>query len=82
MTKLKKAYRTQSHRTFTPLMEGIGFKTERIACLEPFGLARAEAVELLSPETRAQWFDYLYQVSTASSILGASQHLLYCGRKV
>src|SRR5215831_10620187 len=65
-----------------PLMEGMGFKTERIACLEPFGLARAEAVELLSPETRAQWFDYLYHVSTASSILGASQHLLYCGRKV
>ena len=65
-----------------PLMEGFGLKTERFACLEPLGLARAEALEHLSPEERARWLEYLFQISTAPSILGASQHILYCCKKV
>jgi hypothetical protein len=63
-------------------MESFCLKTEKIACLEPLGWANNDGIHKLADMQRIAWYKYMYQISTDSSIIGASQHILYCGRKV
>jgi S-adenosylmethionine-dependent methyltransferase len=62
-------------------MERFGLKTEKIACLEPLGWVNSDGIQKLSEIERAAWYKYLCKISTDPSIIGASQHILYCGRK-
>jgi len=64
-----------------PLHEAIGFETLVLAGVEPGISADDESYNSLKGEQRQQWLDLLYAVSTEPSILGASRHLLYIGRK-
>jgi S-adenosylmethionine-dependent methyltransferase len=62
-------------------MEGEGLNTEKVACLEPLGWANDERLLSLPPNVREYWNEYMYRISTDPSIIGATQHILYCGRK-
>jgi SAM-dependent methyltransferase len=64
-----------------PLHEEIGFDTLAVAGVEPVISADDESYNELQGKEREQWLDLLYEVSTEQSILGASRHLLYVGRK-
>jgi S-adenosylmethionine-dependent methyltransferase len=63
-------------------MESFGLKTEKVSCLEPLGWANNDGIQKLSEIERSAWYSYIYKISTDPSIIGASQHILYCGRKV
>jgi hypothetical protein len=64
-----------------PLHEALGFETLALAGVEPGISADDESYNRLEGEQRRLWLDLLYEISQDSSILGASRHLLYIGRK-
>jgi SAM-dependent methyltransferase len=64
-----------------PLHESIGFETLKLAGVEPAIAADDESYNNLQGKQRQLWLDLLYEVSTEQSIIGASRHLLYIGRK-
>ena len=64
-----------------PLHETIGFETLKIAGVEPAISADDESYNRLRGEQRQLWLDLLYKISNEKSILGASRHILYIGRK-
>ncbi|MFT3894895.1 MAG: class I SAM-dependent methyltransferase [Anaerolineales bacterium] len=64
-----------------PLHEAMGFETLVLAGVEPAISADDESYNKLEGNQRQLWLDLLYKVSTEPSILGASRHLLYVGRK-
>jgi SAM-dependent methyltransferase len=64
-----------------PLHEAIGLQTLALAGVEPVICADDESYNRLQGEQRRLWLDLLFEVSTQPSILGASRHLLYIGRK-
>ena len=64
-----------------PLHEAIGFETITLAGVEPGISADDESYNKLEGKQRQLWLDLLYEISTEGSILGASRHLLYIGRK-
>lgn len=64
-----------------PLHEALGFETLTVAGIEPSISADDESYNKLESKQRQLWLDLLYEVSTEASILGASRHLLYVGRK-
>ena len=63
------------------LHEAQGFETLVVAGVEPGISADDESYNKLSAEQRRMWLDLLFEISTESSIVGASRHLLYIGRK-
>lgn len=63
------------------LHELAGFKTVVLAGVEPAGVGADEAYSSLSDSQRRLWLDLLYDISREESIVGASCHLLYVGRK-
>jgi hypothetical protein len=63
------------------LHEAIGFETLAVAAVEPLIAADDESYNKLQGKQRQLWLDLLYEISTERSILGASRHLLYIGRK-
>ncbi len=65
----------------TPLHEGVGFETLKLAGVEPAISSDDESYNRLEGERRKLWLDLLYEVSTEPTILAASRHLLYIGRK-
>ncbi len=65
----------------TPLHEAIGFETLEMAGVEPAISANDESYNNLQGKQRQLWLDLLYEMSTERSIIGASRHLLYIGRK-
>jgi S-adenosylmethionine-dependent methyltransferase len=65
----------------TPLHEAMGFETLTLAGVEPGISADDESYNRLQGAQRKLWLDLLDEVSTEPSILGASRHLLYVGRK-
>lgn len=65
-----------------PLHEAVGFKTITLAAVEPAISADDESYNRLQGTQRQLWLDLFYQISTEPSIMGASRHLLYIGRKV
>lgn len=64
-----------------PLHEEMGFETITLAGVEPAISSDDESYNRLEGRQRQLWLDLLYKISTESSILGASRHLLYIGRK-
>lgn len=64
-----------------PLHEAIGFETLAVAGVEPAISADDESYNKLEGRQREMWLDLLDELSTESSILGASRHLLYVGRR-
>ena len=64
-----------------PLHEALGFETLVVACVEPVIAADDESYHRLQGGQRQLWLDLLYEISTEDSIIGASRHLLYIGRK-
>jgi S-adenosylmethionine-dependent methyltransferase len=64
-----------------PLHEAIGFETLTLAGTEPAISADDESYNKLQGRQRQLWLDFLAEISTDRSILGASRHLLYIGRK-
>jgi SAM-dependent methyltransferase len=64
-----------------PLHEAIGFETLTVAGVEPAISADDESYNRLEGKQRQLWLDLLYEMSTEMSIIGASRHLLYIGKK-
>lgn len=64
-----------------PLHEAIGFETLALVGVEPAISADDESYNKLEGEQRQRWLDLLYQISAEGSIMGASRHLLYIGKK-
>lgn len=64
-----------------PLHEQMGFETVLLAGVEPAISADDESYNRLSGDQRQLWLDLLLKVSTEPTIIGASRHLLYIGRK-
>ncbi len=64
-----------------PLHEDLGFESLVLAAVEPVIAAEDESYNKLEGQERQLWLDLLYEVSTEASIIGASRHLLYIGRK-
>lgn len=64
-----------------PLHEEMGFDTLVVAGVEPIISADDESYNKLEGKQRQQWLDLLFTLSTEKSILGASRHLLYVGKK-
>ncbi len=64
-----------------PLHEGLGFETLAVAGVEPAISADDESYNRLEGKQRQLWLDLLDELSTEESMVGASRHLLYVGRK-
>ena len=64
-----------------PSHEEIGFETLVLASAEPCISADDESYNRLEGKRRQLWMDLLYELSTEKSIMAASRHLLYIGRK-
>jgi S-adenosylmethionine-dependent methyltransferase len=64
-----------------PLHEALGFETLVVAGVEPAISSDDESYNKLSGRQRQLWLDLLHQISTEPSILGASRHILYIGKK-
>ena len=65
-----------------PLHEAIGFETLALVGVEPAISADDESYNKLQGKQRQLWLDLLFELSTEISIIGASRHLLYIGRKI
>jgi SAM-dependent methyltransferase len=64
-----------------PLHEAIGFETLTVVGVEPAISADDESYNRLQGKQRQLWLDLLYEISAERSIIGASRHLLYIGKK-
>jgi S-adenosylmethionine-dependent methyltransferase len=64
-----------------PLHEALGFETLVVAGVEPGISADDESYNMLQAEQRRLWLDLLFEMSLETSVIGASRHLLYIGRK-
>ena len=64
-----------------PLHESIGFETIAVAGIEPGISDDDESYNKLEGKQRELWLDLFYEMSTDASLVGASRHLLYVGRK-
>ncbi len=65
----------------TALHEAIGFETLTIAGVEPSISSDDESYNRLEGRQRELWLDLLHEISTEPSLIGASRHILYIGRK-
>lgn len=64
------------------LHEEIGFETLVLTGIEPVIGSDDDSYNRLTGTQRQLWLDLLYAVSCEPSIIGASRHLLYIGRKI
>jgi len=64
-----------------PLHDSIGFETLELVGVEPAISADDESYNRLQGNQRQLWLDLLYELSKEPSILGASRHLLYIGKR-
>jgi len=64
-----------------PLHEAIGFETLTLAGVEPAISAEDASYNKLDGKQRQLWLDLFYEISIEKSIMGASRHLLYIGKK-
>ena len=61
--------------------EAVGFRTLRIAGVEPAISADDESYHALDGKQREMWLNLLFEVSKERSMLASSRHLLYVGRR-
>ena len=64
-----------------PMHEAAGFRTVRIAGVEPIVSAHDETYNALTGTRRDLWLDLLFKVSGEPSMVASSIHLLYIGRR-
>lgn len=64
-----------------PLHEALGLHTVVLAGIEPAIGADDASYNALEGTRRERWLDLLFAISTDATIIGASRHLLYIGRK-
>jgi S-adenosylmethionine-dependent methyltransferase len=64
-----------------PLHEALGIQTVALAGVDPAISADDGSYNTLESPRRDRWLDLLLEVSTDETIVGASRHLLYIGRK-
>lgn len=64
-----------------PLHEAVGFETVVVAGVEPAISADDESYNKLEGKRRKLWLDLLFELSAEPSVLGASRHLVYIGKK-
>jgi len=64
-----------------PLHEQIGFETLVVAAVEPAIASDDGSYNNLEGGRRQLWLDLLFEISTQETIVGASRHLLYIGKK-
>ena len=64
-----------------PLHEKVGFESVDLVGVEPVISADDESFNRLSGDRRTLWLDLLQEVGGEPSILGASRHILYIGRR-
>lgn len=64
-----------------PLHEAVGFETLKLVGVEPGIASDDESYNKLEGRQRHLWLELFYKMSTEPSIMGASRHLLYIGRK-
>ncbi len=64
-----------------PLHEAIGLETLTMVGVEPGISADDESYNKLQGKQRQLWLDLFYEMGAERSIIGASRHLLYIGRK-
>jgi SAM-dependent methyltransferase len=64
-----------------PLHEAVGLDPLVLAGIEPGISADDESYNRLEGRQRELWLDLLFEISTQPSIVGASRHLLFVGRK-
>ena len=65
----------------SPLHEALGFETITLAGVEPVIGADDASYNSLQGPQRQLWLDMLYAISAEPSLIGASRHLLYIGRR-
>jgi SAM-dependent methyltransferase len=65
-----------------PLHEQFAIETLVLAAAEPCGIAADMSYGELDEPRRQKWLDLMYNLSTEPSIIGASCHLLYIGKKL
>ena len=64
-----------------PLHERVGFRTLKIAGVEPSISANDESYNTLEGKQRDLWLDLLFKISAEQSIVASSRHILYIGRR-
>ncbi|MFP3898295.1 MAG: class I SAM-dependent methyltransferase [Dehalococcoidia bacterium] len=64
-----------------PFHEAIGFETLVLAAVEPAISADDESYNMLQGKRRELWLDLLYEISSERSLIAASRHILYIGKK-
>jgi S-adenosylmethionine-dependent methyltransferase len=64
-----------------PLHEALGIETLQVVGVEPAISADDESYNKLQGHQRQLWLDLLVEISMEKTIIGASRHLLYIGRK-
>ena len=64
-----------------PFHEALGFETIMLAGVEPTIAADDASYNQLEGPLRKMWLDLFEEISTERSIMGASRHLLYVGKK-
>ena len=64
-----------------PLHLAVGFEKLQLVGVEPAISADDESYNSLDEDQRQLWLDLLYEISSNESIIGASRHLLYIGKK-
>ncbi len=64
-----------------PLHRAVGFEAVALAGVEPAISADDDSFNRLEGTQRQLWLDLLFEISTEPSIIAASRHLLYVGRK-
>jgi 2-polyprenyl-3-methyl-5-hydroxy-6-metoxy-1,4-benzoquinol methylase len=62
-------------------LEATGFETLTVVGVEPAISSDDESYNRLQGRQRQLWLDLLHEISTEPSIIGASRHILYIGRK-
>lgn len=65
-----------------PLHEALGFETIKVLGVKPCIAADDKSYNKLEGVRRKLFLDLFYEISDEPSIVGASRHLLYIGRKI
>ena len=64
-----------------PMHERVGFRTLKIAGIEPAISADDESYNTLEGKQRDLWLDLLFEISAEQSMVASSRHILYIGKK-
>ena len=64
-----------------PMHESVGFRTLKIAGIEPAISADDESYNTLEGKQRDLWLDLLFEISAEQSIVASSRHILYVGQR-